>query len=84
MVQDESFSPSYLWSMTFGACSMQQNQTSLVLLHVAGNEIHRIYNKIYFAMGDARTFSMRFVKKHVFAAIAQKNSPVSHKLYDAK
>ena len=84
MVQDESFSPSYLWSMTFGVCSMQQNQTYLILLHVACNEIHRIYNKIYFIMGDAQTFSMRFVKKHVFDAIAQKNFPVSHKLYDAK
>ena len=61
--------------MTFGACNMQQKQTYLILLHVACNDIHRIYNKIHFAMGDAQTFSMRFVKKHVFATVAQNISP---------
>ena len=60
--------------MTFGACNMQQNQTYLILLHVACNDIHRIYNKIHFAMGDAQTFSMRFVK-NMFLLQLHKNSP---------
>ena len=75
MVQGESFSSNYLWSMTFGAYKMQQNQTYLILLHVAGSEIHRSYNKIYFAMGDAQTFSMWFVKKTCFCCSCTKKIP---------
>ena len=50
--------------MIFVACNMQQNQTDFILLHVACNKTHcqKVAKQNYFAIGNAETFSMQFVK----------------------
>ena len=60
--------------------TMQQNQIDLILLHVAGNKIHRqkCWNQNYFAMKTLKHFHA-ICYEHIFLAVAHENRPVSRK-----